>query len=117
MASPLADLTGEFVKYCTIRAYSRVQDDSGEYTETWSDLPGHQNLSCSVSRGDGAVKGEQVRGNMTVTFNPLKVTLFDSYPNITTKHQAVIGGVSYEILDVYWDSLGYSTVLQVVAVC
>lgn len=117
MVSPIADLTGDFVKSCTIQAYTETQDESGEVTQGWSDLTGHVNLSCAVTQGDGSVKGEQVRGNTTLTFTPLKVTLFDSYPIITTKHRAIIDGTAYEIVDVYRDSLGYSTILQVVAVC
>ena len=116
MASPLSSITGDFVKLCTIQAASITQDASGEPTESWTDLQGHISLSCAVGRGDGSVKGEQVRDNMTLTFTPLKVTLFDSYPAVTTRHRAVIDGVAYNIVDVYRDPLGYSTVLQVVAV-
>ena len=117
MTSPLSSITGEFVKSCTIQAHTESQDDSGEVTQVWSNLVGHIGLKCSIDRGDGTVKGEQVRGNMTVTITTLEVTLFDSYPSVTTAHRAVIEGVIYNILDVYRDPLGYSTVLQVMAVC
>ena len=117
MTSPLADLTGDFVKSCTIQEYSSTQDEAGEPIQTWADLTGHVNLSCAVIQGDGSVKGEKIRGNTTLTFTPLKVTLFDSYTSITTKHRAVIDRTAYEIVDVYRDSLGYSTVLQVVSIC
>jgi hypothetical protein len=117
MVSPLANLTGDFVKSCTIQEFSSTQDESGEPIETWSDLVGHVNLSCSVSRGNGSVTGEKIVSNATYTFNPLKVMLFDSYPTITTLHRAVIDSTIYNIVDVFRDSLGYSTVLQVVSVC
>ena len=115
MTSPLASLTGDFVKQCTIQSYTETQDEAGEVIQSWTTL--YSNLKCSVSRGDGSVKGETVKDNMTLTFNPLKITLFDSYPSITTRHQAVIDGTTYNIVDVYRDALGYSTVLQVVSVC
>ena len=115
MTSPLASLTGDFVKQCTIQSYTETQDEAGEVIQSWTTL--YSNLKCSVSRGDGSVKGESVRDTMTLTFNPLKITLFDSYPSITTRHQAVIDGTTYNIVDVYRDALGYSTVLQVVSVC
>ncbi len=117
MVSPLSSITGDFVKLCTIQTATITQDASGEPTESWTNLSGHISLSCSIGRGDGRVKGEQVRDNMTLTFTPLKVTLFDSYPAITSRHRALIEGIAYNILDVYRDSLGYSTVLQVVSVC
>jgi len=117
MTSPLASISGAFVKTCTIQAYTETQDEAGEVIQSWSNLTGHVNLNCAVMRGDGSVKGETVRDNMTLTFNPLKITLFDSYPSITTRHQAVIDGTTYNIVDVYRDALGYSTVLQVVSVC
>lgn len=117
MASPLADITGDFVKTCTIQGYTETQDEMGEVIQAWTDVTGLTSLACAISRGDGSVKGEKVMDTMTLTFNPLKVTLFDSYPAITTKHRAVIDSVNYNIMDVYRDSLGYSTVLQVVSVC
>lgn len=117
MTSPLADLTGDFVKLCTIQTYTETPDAAGEVIPTWANLTGHINLSCSVSRGDGHTTGEKVVGNAKYTFNPLKVTLFDSYPTITTRHRATIDSVSYDIVDVFQDALGYSTVLQVVSVC
>jgi hypothetical protein len=117
MTSPLASLSGDFVKQCTIQSYTETQDEAGEVIQSWATLEGHTNLNCAVSRGDGSVKGETVKDNMTLTFNPLKVTLFDSYPSITTRHKAVIDGTAYNIVDVYRDALGYSTVLQVVSVC
>ena len=115
MTSPLASLSGDFVKQCTIQSYTETQDEAGEVIQSWTTL--YSNLKCAVSRGDGSVKGETVKDNMTLTFNPLKITLFDSYPSITTRHQAVIDGTAYNIVDVYRDALGYSTVLQVVSVC
>lgn len=115
MTSPLASLSGDFVKQCTIQSYTETQDEAGEVIQSWATL--YSNLKCAVSRGDGSVKGETVKDNMTLTFNPLKVTLFDSYPSITTRHKAVIDGTAYNIVDVYRDALGYSTVLQVVSVC
>lgn len=117
MTSPLSSISGSFVRLCTIQGFTETQDEAGEVIQTWAPLTGHLDLKCVVSRGDGSVKGESVRDNMTLTFNPLKVTLFDSYPSITTRHKAVIDGTAYNIVDVYRDALGYSTVLQVVSVC
>ena len=117
MVSPLSSITGDFLKTCTIQAYTETQDGSGELSQIWSDLPNHVGLKCVADRGSGVVKGEQVRDNTTLTYNLLEVTLFDSYPAITTLHQAVIDGVTYNIVDVYRDSLEYSTVLQVMSVC
>lgn len=72
------------------------------------DVPGLQGLSCQLKP---ASADEVTASGVVVSTKLFRVALLGYYPTITTRHVAVIDGVTYEIVGVDSDSQSNMTYL------
>lgn len=95
---------------CTIQVNTPTRDDKGQPIAAWSDLAGHVEIPCAVSEA-----GSTERRNLWGTYPEAEkmIALGGSYPDITTIHSAVTGGVRYDILGTLDDSQSASGYLMV----
>ncbi len=105
----LTSLHDFFPALCTIQQGMPSEDAAGEEQLAWADLAGHVNLRCHVA----PAKGAEVRTpDMTYVVASHTIALAGNYPTIQEKMRALVGGKTYDILLVEWDSLGKTTYLS-----
>lgn len=110
----LAGLAAFFPSLCTIQEPGTPTTDSyGSKTYPWPTLAGHTDIPCRIAPIASLRQGESRRADMTVTTATLTVALAGYYPTVTSAMQAVIAGVTYNILDVKHDGSSVYTTLQV----
>jgi len=107
----LADLAAFFVSLCTIQQASTTRDGYGQPASTWTTLTA--DIDCRVAPITSSRRGESRRAGMTVTTATHVVALAGYYPAVTAAMQAVIGNVTYNILDVTHDGSSVYTTLLV----
>ena len=93
----------------TIQQYTAVQNTYGEEVKTWANLAAHIDLDCSRASAGGS---EVKRPDGTVAISPWRIALAGTYTTIVPKMRAVLGGVTYDILDVQHDSQSETTYLD-----
>lgn len=84
-----------FPELCTIQQATETQDVANQPIENWSNLAGHVNLSCAISRPRG---GERKTTHQIYSVATHTIALDGYYPAITEKMRAVVNGVAYDIL-------------------
>lgn len=110
----LDSLAAFFIHTCTIRENTPTRDAAGQPQDSWANLASHVALPCRVAPVTALTRAARVqRDDMTVTTYSHVIMLAGPYPAITTAHQAVIDGVSYQIVNVVRDSALVATELQV----
>lgn len=97
-----------FPELCTIQEATETQDTANQPIESWSNLAGHVNLACAISRPRG---GERKTVHQIYSVATHTIALDGYYPAITEKMRAVVNGVSYNILLPEHDPLSASTQL------
>lgn len=101
----LGGLSTFFSRACTINEVTKTKVGAGERSESGSALAGHTNLPCRIAPVTALTRaGRAEREDMTVTTATHLVMLAGSYPLITTAHQAVVDGTTYQITNVVRDS-------------
>jgi len=103
----LARLADFYPSTVTIQTWTETQDAStGEITTSWANFAGHVDLPCA----HGPNGGQEVRrSDMTYVVSNYTISLRGYYQTITEKMQAVLGGVTWEILLVQADSHSKTT--------
>ena len=95
----LESLHDFFPSLCTIEASTDSYDDYGDEVKDWD--PKYEDIPCAIA---AAGRNEVKRPDMTYVPATHRVTLAGYYPLITEKMQAVIGGLTLDILLVEHDS-------------
>ena len=107
--SLLARLWRFYPSTVTIQQYTAVQNTYGEEVKTWANLAGHIDLDCSKAAAGGR---EVKRPDGTIAVSPWRIAIAGIYASITPKMHAVLGGVTFDILDVQHDSQSKTTYLD-----
>ena len=99
-----------FPSLATIEAATTTQDSYGQPVETWAAVP--------TLTGIGAAKAplsaqERQAAQFTATDQAWSVLLHGAYPEITTRHRAVIDGAVHDIDAVETDQTGSLTRIRV----
>ncbi|MFA4972447.1 MAG: hypothetical protein WC683_07520 [bacterium] len=92
MLEALADF---FPTTCTIQTATLAEDDHGQSIPVWSDLAGHIGIACSVAPSGGR---KVQTGKETYVVSSHRISLAGRYLTITAAMQAVVDGITYEIL-------------------
>lgn len=108
----LAELAVFFPSLCTITEWTGVTRDAHGVKQqspstVFTDIP------CRIAPIASLRQGESRRADMTVTTATLTVALAGYYPTVTSAMQAVLAGVTHNILDVKHDGSSVYTTLQV----
>lgn len=101
----LGGLSTFFDRTCTINEATKVKAGGGVRTETWTALAAHSDLPCRIA--PVTARSRPVRSewpDMTVTTVSHVIVLPGAYPLVTTAHQAVVDGTTYQIMNVVRDS-------------
>ena len=93
----------------TIQQYTAVQDTDGAEIKTWANLAVHIDLDCSKAAAGGR---EVKRPDGTVAVSPWRIAIAGIHTSITPKMRAVLGGLTYDILNVQHDSQSQTTYLD-----
>lgn len=107
----LADLAAFFPNLCTIQQATPTRDGYGQPLSSWATLTA--DIPCRVAPITSLSQGEARRAGMTVTTATYTVALAGYYPVLTAAMQAVVAGVTYNILDVTHDGSSVYTTLLV----
>lgn len=90
-----------FAQACTIRQPVKSSNAIGGEVRSFSDLPGHNGLACHVAPAQGGERRTEQQVYLDATH---VIMLSAAYPKITEEMQAVVDGVTYDILLATLDS-------------
>ena len=79
---------------CDIEGSTATQDAYGEPVETWADVAGLTGIDCAKAPLSAV---ERQAAQFTATDQAWNVLLRGAYPEITTRHRAVIDGTTFDI--------------------
>jgi head-tail adaptor len=99
-----------FPSLATIQAKTVTRAPSGQEIEAWADVGGLVGISAAKAPLTAI---EQQAAGYTATDQAWHVLLKGAYPTITTRHRAVIDGVTHDIDAVETDQTGTVTRLRV----
>jgi len=104
--------TNFYPSVCTIQQATMTQDAAGQETLTWANLSGHVGLVCvfGVAKGSGREARTDQQTYVTVQ---RRIILPGVYTAITESMAALVDGVRYNILSVFFDSRTVQTYLDV----
>lgn len=99
---------------CQIETPTESQDSAGQPIPSWAAVSGMTALACAVAVPGAGQKAEIKRPDGTIVIADFIITLASYRPTITEKMRAVVGGVTYDIVGVDFDSHQTMTRLVVI---
>jgi len=108
----LTALAGFYPSAVTIQTATITQDAAGQQVLTWANLTSHVSLPCVFGVASGGGR-ESRTSNQTYVTDQRRIILPGAYTSIVEAMRAVVGGVNYNILSVFFDSRTKQTYLDV----